>query len=579
MLLDSANYATVTYKPGTIQFNAEKCKAVSGDAIYLEWTNMGTGRLYYLNQWIPDSTREQGGYWKVIASKLTAISYTVYDLEEDTEYYFALVAGPAEDDGRGLRYESDTISLTTLSDPYSFNINELRVEGTSCRVQWERVAGAYYKVEYIRNDRAPQIVSSRWSSEYIWLYGIPTNTDFSIRITAWVPDSRYTNNRFNIAVATKSARSGDFEPSITLDDITLTDGIAHLSWNALDGTTYTVYMSADGGQTSTPLAAELDTTYYDVSGLQGGKTYHFSVAAVCGSWKSTSEWLPVTIPDKSVGSIEYRALLIGEVSFKGTQYAARNYGDVELIASALSKARTPNGATYSVVRRKDLTANGICDAIWETFSDADEDDVSLLFIATHGDTYDMGQDAGYLSTVDPNGNQGYLDFYVLADELNRINGKVIVWLGSCGSGAAIYEHGVPQNGDEDFTANAMQAFSAYDDRNNAPVYVPSEFPGIAEEYETGEFRKEGKFYVLTAARYHQMSWGSEKERLNFFGKFLCEGITNTNGRMPADANGDDRVTQNELFRYIKSREEDDAEFINQNVQTYPQNSDYVLFVK
>jgi len=50
------------------------------------------------------------------------------------------------------------------------------------------------------------------------------------------------------------------------------------------------------------------------------------------------------------------------------------------------------------------------------------------------------------------------------------------------------------------------------------------------------------------------------------------------GRMPADANGDGKLTQHELFLYIKAREEDPAYFIYQNVQEYPLNSDYVLFV-
>jgi hypothetical protein len=49
--------------------------------------------------------------------------------------------------------------------------------------------------------------------------------------------------------------------------------------------------------------------------------------------------------------------------------------------------------------------------------------------------------------------------------------------------------------------------------------------------------------------------------------------------MPADANKDGKVTQNELFLYIRNRAEDDENFINQNVQTYPLDSDYVLFVK
>ena len=57
---------------------------------------------------------------------------------------------------------------------------------------------------------------------------------------------------------------------------------------------------------------------------------------------------------------------------------------------------------------------------------------------------------------------GYMDLYVLADALSQVKGKVIVWLGSCGSGAAIYEDGVPQNGDDALAAVALKTFAAYD---------------------------------------------------------------------------------------------------------------------
>ena len=568
VLLEPANYATVTYKPGTVQFSTEKSKALSGDAIYLEWTDMGTGMQYYLSQWIPDASLENGGRWQTIESRLTFNSYTVYGLEKNTEYNFIVIAMPAQDDGRDLRYETEPFSCTTLEDPYSFKITGSRVEGVSFYAEWERVDGAYYLIEYLQEGRDPSVLVANWEGTNVWIYGIPRNTDFSVRLTAWVPDKRYESNRYNIASALANARSGDYDPAITLNDVTVANGIVHLSWNALGGTVYTVYMSLDGGQTSTPIASGLEVTYYDVNGLEPGKQYSFKVTAVSGSWNNSTEWSSITVPEKNSANVEYRALLIGEVSFKGRQRAERNYGDVELIASALETAKGPNGSLYSVVRRKDLNADQILDAISDTFSGADENDVSLFFIGTHGDISDIGQDAGYIQTVDPNGTQGYLDLYVLADLLSRVKGKVIVWLGSCGSGAGIYEQGVPQNGDA-LTSVAMQAFSACDSVTEVPA------DGLGG---TGEFRKAGKFYVLTAARYHEMSWGLESMHYNFFGKFLSEGITVANG-MPADANADGKVTQHELFLYIKAREENKENFVYQNVQEYPLNSEYVLFVQ
>ena len=51
------------------------------------------------------------------------------------------------------------------------------------------------------------------------------------------------------------------------------------------------------------------------------------------------------------------------------------------------------------------------------------------------------------------------------------------------------------------------------------------------------------------------------------------------GVMRADADENGRLTQHELFLYIKSCEESDEDFIFQNVQEYPMNSDYVLFAQ
>jgi hypothetical protein len=452
--------------------------------------------------------------------------------------------------------------------------------GTSFYCEWENVAMAYYTIEYTRDGGEAHVIANAWTGTDIWLYNLPKEVDFNIRITAWNYDDRYDDKKHIIASASVDARSGDYDPGITLNDITVTDGIAHLSWNELGGSTYTVYISADGGEKWLSIASDISDNYYEVNGLDCGKRYDFSVVATSGRWQTRSNTASVTIPERQAGRAEYRALLIGEVSFRGSMRAERNYGDVELIAKALSTVNTPGGSPYTVVRRKDLLDYRIIEEIELTFGDADEDDVSLLFIATHGDYKNMGRDAGCLVTVDSSGGESYMDIYMLADALAKIKGKVIVWLGSCGSGASIYEHGVPQNGDKALAAAAMRAFSSRDSVNWVANDAAGELGNItAEKYDTGELRQEGKFYVLTAARYHERSWGMESERMNYFGKFLSEGITKTNGKMPADGNKDGKVTQNELFHYIKNREEDDEHFINQNVQTYPLDSDYVLFVK
>jgi hypothetical protein len=76
-----------------------------------------------------------------------------------------------------------------------------------------------------------------------------------------------------------------------------------------------------------------------------------------------------------------------------------------------------------------------------TFADADGNDVSLLFFASHGDSDDntSKEDAGALSMASQGEHKPEeLRLSELRDLLLDVPGKVIVMLGSCGSGAAVY---------------------------------------------------------------------------------------------------------------------------------------------
>ena len=167
----------------------------------------------------------------------------------------------------------------------------------------------------------------------------------------------------------------------------------------------------------------------------------------------------------------------------------------------------------------------------------------------------------------------------LAAALSEVKGTVIVWIDSCGSGAAIYDKDVSQNGDAVFNDAVIRAFSAHDpnvvisaDTYNSAWQTENETLDIDETaaFETGEFRQP-KFYVLTASRYQQESWSGI---YSYFTYYIGEGI-GVDGSLPADANNDGLLTQRELFSFIKTSEEN--ENMQQDVQAYPMNSDYVLF--
>lgn len=283
-------------------------------------------------------------------------------------------------------------------------------------------------------------------------------------------------------------------------------------------------------------------------------------------------------------AVNYRALLIGEENVDG-DFCTRNRGDVYHMSNMLLYVRGLYGGRFSVTEKYDLSAEGVLKAIGTTFADADENDVSLFFIATHGDVEKTGEEAGYLSMA-PSGS---LLLGELANALRTVPGKVIVILESCGAGAAIYANNGGKGGKssserfevlkkraEAFDAAAIRVFS------NADTGVEASLRA-----NTGEFRVENKFYVLTASRYQELSWGWEAQdayrSFNYFTLWLTQGI-GTSGSMPADTNNNGQTTLNELYRYISSVG-DNTPFDNksgvyyQHVQVYPANSDFVLFCR
>ena len=323
--------------------------------------------------------------------------------------------------------------------------------------------------------------------------------------------------------------------------------------------------------------------------LEAGNTYFYDVryygSAATGTIKVTfARQNDPTPPPTPTTDTTYRALLISEVDFSSACW--RNEGDVQLMKSMLESVTGPDGGIYSIKTGMDSTPEQIQSLIGSTFSGADEDDVSLFFIATHGDTESTGSYAGALATS----SGKCVLFHELASWLSAVPGKVIVVVESCGSGAAVYSTGETQNGlkpqalgveedetlDEQFTQSLIDAFAAYDETVRPAADGP-----VAN---TGELRVANKFYVLTASRYQEYSWGTESGPYNYFTKWLTEGV-GTSGTLPADqsyGNQDGVVSLEELFSYI-SAVGDNHDFYDgysiyyQHVQRYPQGSDYGLF--
>ena len=290
----------------------------------------------------------------------------------------------------------------------------------------------------------------------------------------------------------------------------------------------------------------------------------------------------------------YLALLVSEDDFywgeepgDETQWEhdGRNRGDVKLLADMLSKVSAPNGSRYIVTTRNNTDMQQLLDLIGETFAGADDNDVSLFFIATHGvDLPDASDEiAGALGMASLTDQYPeLLPIGTLRDCLLRVPGRVVVLLQSCGSGAAIYQ----KNGaaDPDAAARACAAFDAavVDAFRDAD-------PGIEEiAANTGELRKANKFYVLTAGAIGESVLGFEKpgeDLNNLFTTWLWQGVGSAGSR-PADeqyaGNGDGVVDLHELYRFIAATGRENAIWYegylcHQHVQVYPADTRFPLF--
>ncbi len=287
--------------------------------------------------------------------------------------------------------------------------------------------------------------------------------------------------------------------------------------------------------------------------------------------------MKVTIKKKNTdpepASTTYRALLIGEEYFSD-DICHRNAGDVRQMATMLGKVVGPDGAKYKVTQKFDLGYSGVQSAINSAFGSAKDGDVSLFFIATHGNSSGDGE----LALTDGR----FLSFYTLASWLKNVKGKVIVILESCGAGSAIYDP-EEQNNPEAAKANAEKEDAASKAFVSAAVRAfSSADPGIvvATDKSTGDMRDK-KFYVLAASRHREYSWGTESGPYNYFTKWLVDGVGSSSSS-PADANKNRRITLTELFNYIKSVGDghafyDGYSYYYQHVQRYPVGSSYELF--
>ena len=314
---------------------------------------------------------------------------------------------------------------------------------------------------------------------------------------------------------------------------------------------------------------------FTVSAGFNGRKYRCKVSNTAGS--VTSSAATITIKDSQVR----RALLIGNNAYSGDPLPA-SIQNTTLMKGMLTSLS--NKFTCTV--RTDRTTAQMRSDITSAFAGATDNDVSLLYFAGHG--------------VQAGGSQWYIDYAQgaitgidddfiaipdLAEMLSQVKGRVIVILDSCHSGAAI-----SANGGEDpldtFNQNVIDAFAAYDTK-----LVSNDLSANAGEL------AQSKFIVFTATTYSETGiqgqrwWGYNYENYETYGIFTrnfvegCGGSYPNGayvGSMPADANGNSKLTVSEVYNYASTAAYNEA--LNtfnhvQHAQCYAANMSETIFIR
>ena len=285
----------------------------------------------------------------------------------------------------------------------------------------------------------------------------------------------------------------------------------------------------------------------------------------------------------------YRALLVGEVNFPGTGLGSLPAKkDVALMKSMLSSVKGAAKVKWKVTTRFNRTSLQLLSDIRSAFKGAQEGDVSLFYISTHGDqTLTMdGNYPEYAGCLNTYPDYNYSDWWDrnaltlgdLAECLAEVPGQVIVVIDSCGSGAAIYN-----SKGEDAPKSVAAGFVPADfDDAVVEAFERKDSAVLAPGVDQGAFVVYNKFFVLTASAYLETGW-SAAGKYSYFTKWLTDGI-GTSGKMKADSDGNKRTTLAELYKYIKGVA-DKKVFVyegvryKQHVQVYPSDSGFELFYR
>ena len=240
------------------------------------------------------------------------------------------------------------------------------------------------------------------------------------------------------------------------------------------------------------------------------------------------------------GETQYRALLIGQTY--NTVSGLRLFGPETDLVHMTSMLESFEGTAYEVNVRKNLTREGILSQIAEVFSEAGEEDVSLLYYSGHGIDSDIQEERGSLLGAD---NMGYVTPRELREALDQIPGRKIVIIDACFSGNMLLSasrSSGPQSRAESAERMTNAIIQAFSRRTRS---------GLAS----------GGYFVLTACAEDEECF-EDVVAGKVMGLFTHALVVGARGA--ADSNGSGSLSLQELYSYTTETVDGP-----QHVQVYP----------
>ena len=222
-----------------------------------------------------------------------------------------------------------------------------------------------------------------------------------------------------------------------------------------------------------------------------------------------------------------------------------------------------NGISTVVIH--DVTRAVLAETIENTFSDADDQSTSYIYVNCHGSKSGLWLVLNGTSVA-------HIKFGDFKQLLDTIPGKVVLMIESCHSGESI---AIAQR------SLHKEMPSTPEDVNRAIISVFGGRNGNSR-LRTGEFRS-NKYLVITACHPDENAWGNNDG--GYFTRLWCEGAgwdfrNSKASKYYADTNDDGFVSLNDLCNYTRKRsfwDNSKQQTVYQNDMCYPENNDTPVF--